>query len=48
VVEAWGGCACHARAPLNTRAMALTWVYAVDPMRPPLLFGASVFAGIGD
>lgn len=26
-------------APLNTRAMALTWLYAVDPMRHPLLFG---------
>ena len=35
-------------APLNTRAMALTWLYAVDPMRHPLLFGDVVFSRLGD
>jgi hypothetical protein len=35
-------------APLNTRAMALAWLYAVDPMQQPLLFGDVVFSGLGD
>jgi hypothetical protein len=35
-------------APLKTRAMALTWLHAVDPMRHPLLFGDVVVSGLGD
>ncbi|WP_420364235.1 hypothetical protein AAEP80_09635 [Curtobacterium sp. L3-7] len=34
-------------APLNTRAMALAWLHAVDPMKHPLLFGDVVFSGLG-
>ena len=34
-------------APLNTRAMAMTWLYAVDPMRHPLLFGDVELSGDG-
>lgn len=35
-------------APLNTRAMALSWLYTVDPMRHPLLFGDVVLSGGGN
>ncbi|WP_424447925.1 DUF3846 domain-containing protein [Microbacterium arborescens] len=35
-------------APLNTRAMALRWLYSVEPMQHPLLFGDVVLSGLGD
>lgn len=35
-------------APLNTRAMTLTWPYAVDPLQHPLLFGDVVLSGDGN
>lgn len=35
-------------APLNQRAMAVWWLYAVDPMQHPLLCGDVVFSGVSD
>ncbi|MCI9857235.1 DUF3846 domain-containing protein [Microbacterium proteolyticum] len=35
-------------APLNQRAMALWWLYSVNPMRHPLLCGDVVFSGVSD
>lgn len=35
-------------APVNTRAMALWWIYAADPTRYPILLGDVVLTGSGD